>query len=196
MEKFSQEQNKLKYEREGKDLIAEWAEISYKVAVIACITKVQGYFRRYNSEAEKAKNETDILKSMHSTSTSNQIEPHSKKGNIPHNTKPIGTERISKEGYTEVKTTERGRWEMKHNIIYKQHFGEIPPAHVVSFKDKNKQNFDITNLECISRAELARRNYNPTKTGMTNSKHYQKIKTAILLGKQITPEMPFAKKFI
>lgn len=82
----------------------------------------------------------------------------------------------------EGKITSKGRW--------------TPPKGCPPFYINLKQNFDITNLECISRAELARRNYNPTKTGMTNSKHYQKIKTAILLGKQITPEMPFAKKFI
>lgn len=64
MEQFSEEQDRLKYERDGKDLIAEWAEIHYKVGVIACIAQLQAYFRRYTSTAEKAGNEADISKGI------------------------------------------------------------------------------------------------------------------------------------
>lgn len=64
MEKFDKEQNALKYSKDGKDLIDEWAEIDYRIAVIACITKIQGYHRRYNSWAQKAGNSTDIDKSF------------------------------------------------------------------------------------------------------------------------------------
>ena len=75
--------------------------------------------------------------------------------------RPIGSER-KVGGYTYVKvgdtpisknyTTKdiRDNWVQKHRYIYEQHFGKIPPKHHVIFLDGNTDNFDITNLYCIS----------------------------------------------
>ena len=75
-----------------------------------------------------------------------------KKGNIPANHKPIGSERITKDGCIEVKTKESGRWERKHRVVWEKENGPIPAGCNIQFKDGNPQNIDITNLYMISRS--------------------------------------------
>ena len=77
-----------------------------------------------------------------------------KKGTIPPNYKPIGTERFAKDGYIEVKVKNPNVWELKHRYIYKKHHGEIPNGYNVIFADKNISNFDIDNLILVSKAEM------------------------------------------
>jgi hypothetical protein len=79
-----------------------------------------------------------------------------KKGQQPPNAKPIGYERIGKEGYIEVRT-EKG-FKPKQRIIWEQYFGAVPPKHIICFIDGDKRNFDIGNLELVSRADNATRN--------------------------------------
>ena len=77
-----------------------------------------------------------------------------KKGTIPPNYKPVGTERFAKDGYIEVKVKDPNVWELKHRYIYKKHHGEIPNGYNVIFADKNISNFDIDNLILVSKAEM------------------------------------------
>ena len=77
-----------------------------------------------------------------------------KKGNIPPNYKPVGSERVTRDGYTEVKIKDPNKWELKHRHIYKKHYGEIPSGYNVIFADKNISNFDIDNLILVSKAEM------------------------------------------
>ena len=78
-----------------------------------------------------------------------------RKGNLPVQTVPVGTERISKDGYLEIKVAMPNKWKGKHRIIWEEHYGEIPKGHVVIFKDQNIRNFDPGNLMCISRRQLS-----------------------------------------
>lgn len=78
-----------------------------------------------------------------------------KKGNIPPNHKIVGSERISKDGYIEIKTEEPNKWELKHRVVWKKHRGEIPKSYAVLFIDGNKRNTHIDNLLLVSRAQLA-----------------------------------------
>ena len=77
-----------------------------------------------------------------------------KKGNPSHNHRNIGSERISVDGYTEVKVEEPKKWRKKHQVIYEKHKGLIPKGYVVIFLDQDRTNFDIDNLELISKSEL------------------------------------------
>ena len=83
-----------------------------------------------------------------------------KKGNIPQSYKPVGTERITKDGYTEIKVKDPNVWKLKHRLIYEEHYGEIPKGYVVMFSDRDKSNFDINNLILISRNQLKTLNQN------------------------------------
>lgn len=79
-----------------------------------------------------------------------------KKGNISSNNVPIGTERIDKNGYIEIKVKDgclNNNWQRKHRYIYEQHYGLIPKGHKIIFADGNKRNFDINNLILVSDSE-------------------------------------------
>jgi len=77
----------------------------------------------------------------------------------PHNTVPIGTERV-RMGYLFVKTRDdlrpaRKCWISKHQHLYERAHGPIPAGHIVRFRDNNRAHFALHNLECVSRAEHA-----------------------------------------
>lgn len=80
------------------------------------------------------------------------------KGDTPWNTQHLGAERVTKDGYIEVKTAEHGktnsdRWTAKQRVVWEKHNGAIPPGYIVVFKDGDKRNFDISNLELRSRQQ-------------------------------------------
>lgn len=81
-----------------------------------------------------------------------------RKGNVPASLKPMGHERVGKDGYIEVKVPERNpytgfetRYKHKHLWLWEQANGPIPDGHCVRFKDGNKRNFDMENLVLVSR---------------------------------------------
>lgn len=90
-------------------------------------------------------------------------ETRFKPGHKPLNTwKPIGSERVDQDGYTYRKVADTGvkkaDWVMAHVQLWEQHNGKVPAGHAVVFRDGNKQRIEINNLECISRADLMKRN--------------------------------------
>ena len=102
--------------------------------------------------------------------TSGQIQRSSEKsratqfksGNLPHNTKPIGYERLSRDGYIEVKVKMRpsnpkcnDNFVPKHKIVWEAANGPVPEGCIVVFKDGNKQNITLENLACITRKQNA-----------------------------------------
>lgn len=77
-----------------------------------------------------------------------------KPGNKPVNWRPVGSERVSKDGIVEVKIADPGTWRSKHRVLWEQHHGrQVPKGHIVVFADGNRRNFDIDNLVLISRRE-------------------------------------------
>jgi hypothetical protein len=85
-----------------------------------------------------------------------------KKGQRGNKWVPIGTERLNSDGYWSVKVAETKRydksWKAKHRILWEQAHGPVPPGHIVSFKDGNKLNCVLENLELLTMADNARRN--------------------------------------
>jgi hypothetical protein len=77
-----------------------------------------------------------------------------KPGNRPANQQPVGTERVNREGYVEVKVRNPNKWKAKHRIIWEQAYGKIPRGQVVIFADGNRRNLALDNLMLISRQEL------------------------------------------
>lgn len=82
----------------------------------------------------------------------------------PKAPKPFGYERTGK-GYKFVKTHGKnphtgynGAFRLKHIVLWEKHHGPVPDGHVIIFKDSNRDNITIENLECISRLELLRLN--------------------------------------
>lgn len=89
------------------------------------------------------------------------------------NYKPIGSLRISKDGYLERKFTDdttlmpQRRWVAVHRQAWEAAHGTIPPGHLVRFKPGQKttvlEHITPDRLECISRAEHAHRNHPRSK---------------------------------
>lgn len=76
------------------------------------------------------------------------------KGSVPHNHRPVGSERVNVDGYVEVKVQDPKTWRMKQNLVWESVHGKIPKGCVVIFLDGNKLNTDIRNLKLIARSEL------------------------------------------
>lgn len=84
-----------------------------------------------------------------------------KKGQMPIGHREVGSERISRDGYIEIKVAEPKTWRLKHRVVWEKHNGEIPEDHIVIFLDGNPLNVNIENLALVSRAvalEMNRKN--------------------------------------
>lgn len=81
-----------------------------------------------------------------------------KKGEIPPNYLPVGSERVTVDGYLEVKVKDPNVWKGKHVLIWEEHNGPVPEGHCIIFGDGNKENLDINNLICVSRGQLLKLN--------------------------------------
>jgi hypothetical protein len=78
-----------------------------------------------------------------------------KPGGMPHNWRPVGTERINRDGYVEVKIRDPKTWKAKQRIVWEAANGKIPRGGVVIFADGDRLNFAPDNLVLVSRRELA-----------------------------------------
>ena len=136
-----------------------------------------GYFKKDNIPYNKGKKIDEYV----SKEAQNKIRTTQfKKGCIPHNHRPVGSERVDKYNLIWVKINEPNVWKHKHRYIYEQHFGAIPKGYMVSFADGNKRNFDINNLILISKNE----NIVLTKNGL-RYKDTELTKTGLLVAKLI-----------
>jgi hypothetical protein len=94
------------------------------------------------------------------TAGGRSAETRFKPGAKPHTWVPIGTEQL-REGYLWRKVTDNGGrhdWRQVHVMLWEQHNGPIAKGLILVFRDRNKQNIQIDNLELITRAENCRRN--------------------------------------
>jgi hypothetical protein len=110
-----------------------------------------------------------------------------KKGNIPLNHKNIGYERITKDGYVEVKVrdavidSKNKNFELKHRLIWKQYYGKIPEGMNVEFiPGADKINFTISDLVIRTRKESMIRN---AESDNSIIKRFLKIKEPELIEK-------------
>lgn len=82
-----------------------------------------------------------------------------KKGHTPVNRKEVGSERVSRDGYMEVKVAEPNKWMLKHRVVWEQANGPIPKGYNIQFRNGDKTDVRLENLYIISRQEqLAKEN--------------------------------------
>lgn len=91
-------------------------------------------------------------------------------GRAKLNFKPIGTILTDTEGYQRIKVRHavHGKeptgfgnvkvWPLLNRYVWEQAKGPIPPKHTICFKDGDRSNCKLENLELVSRADLAKRN--------------------------------------
>lgn len=144
---------------------------------------ITGYFQKGKVSHNKSKKQSDY---MSPEAVERTKATRFKSGQLPHNTKPIGYERVTKDGYVEVKVRMRPdrknhikNFIGKHIIVWERHNGPVPKGMCLRFLDGNKQNCSIENLQLVSRAE----HLQLTRSGYGNSKNPEITKTGIALAK-------------
>lgn len=83
-----------------------------------------------------------------------------RKGHNPANRREVGALRINSEGYLDIKTEPGNRkWVSLHRWNWFQAHGSYPPADMaLVFKDGDKHNCELDNLELVTKVEMMRRN--------------------------------------
>jgi hypothetical protein len=75
---------------------------------------------------------------------------------------PIGTERVTKDGYLQRKVNDdmplHHRWQMVHRLVWEEHRGPVPKGHAIQFLNGDKQDCRIENLALVSRRDLMKQN--------------------------------------
>lgn len=98
-----------------------------------------------------------------------QFKPGERRGVAAWNHNEVGTIRLDPEGYLRIKIREAQpgeptgfgnahAWPQLHRHVWVLHHGQIPNRHIIGFRDGNRQNCAVENLELLTRAELCRRN--------------------------------------
>lgn len=93
----------------------------------------------------------------------NSARTRFKKGQLPHNTKYLGHERVSKDGYVEISVDETNphtgferRYVLKHRWLWEKANGPVPAGMALKCLDGDRQNTDPANWKLIPRAMLPR----------------------------------------
>ncbi|BBP95923.1 hypothetical protein BSFA1_10520 [Burkholderia sp. SFA1] len=91
------------------------------------------------------------------------VKSGSFKAGHKRNSKPVGTVRFEpRGGYFLRKVSDTGDqyrdWIGLHVLAWQAAHGAIPVGHVVVFRNGDRSNAALENLECITRGELIRRN--------------------------------------
>lgn len=116
-----------------------------------------GHFVKGQEPANKGKKMPPGVGGNHPNARRTQF----KKGQLPHNTKYLGHERLTVDGYVEISVDEvnphtgyERRYVQKHRWLWEQKNGPVPEGHALKCLDGNKQNTDPSNWEAIPRALL------------------------------------------
>jgi hypothetical protein len=93
------------------------------------------------------------------------VETRFKKGHFPANRDPdfyvAGALRVNTDGYIDMRTSFRKGalgWRALHKILWEDAHGPVPKGFALRFKDGDRLNVELANLELVSRADLMRRN--------------------------------------
>lgn len=82
---------------------------------------------------------------------------HFKKGHVPHNANYDGHERITKDGYIEIRVV-KGEYQLKHRVEWELLHGKVPDGYCLKCKSEDIKNTDPSNWKLITRIENMIRN--------------------------------------
>lgn len=102
-----------------------------------------------------------------------------KKGNIPHNYKPVGSTRLNVDGYIEVKVADPNKWQLRSRIVWKEKYGEVPKGKILLHINGIRDDDRIENLMLVSRCEELKLN----QTGLCVEGNTEINTSAIALAK-------------
>ena len=92
----------------------------------------------------------------------NAVRTQFQSGHRPHTWRPIGHERVTKDGYLQRKVTDTGYtprdYRHVHHLIWEEAGREIPDGYALCFVNGDRSDIRLENLELVHRADLMRRN--------------------------------------
>ena len=93
--------------------------------------------------------------------TKGMVKPNAgnfKKGMVPHNTVPVGTEVVAK-GWVKVKVAEPDVWRNKAHMVWEAHYGTpVPKSKFLLHLDCDFTNNAVENLVLVCRGDLGKLN--------------------------------------
>jgi hypothetical protein len=116
--------------------------------------KAQSHYKKGRTPENKGKKQSEF---MSAEAIARTAATRFSKGNEPHNTKHDGYERITKDGYVEIRIT-KGKFKLKHRHEWEAVNGTIPKGHMLVCLTEDKTNTAPTNWQLISRVEGMNRN--------------------------------------
>lgn len=91
-----------------------------------------------------------------------RFKPGHRGGRALENYLPVGSERITKDGYIQRKVNDGAvfykRWRFVHVLVWEAAHGPVPKGYVISFKNGKKDDTRLENLQLLHRRDLMQRN--------------------------------------
>jgi hypothetical protein len=98
-----------------------------------------------------------------------QFRKGERRGVAARNWRPVGTILADPEGYLRIKVREAQPgeaygfgnprvWPLLHRHVWEAAHGPLPKGHAIAFRNRDRKDVHLDNLECISRRELMARN--------------------------------------
>ncbi len=121
---------------------------------------VTGWYQKGHAPGNKGKKLEEYVGEERAAEIKKRIAATQfKKGNRPFNELPVGAIVINSDGYKLRKKQMDGtmweRWEFLHRAVWEEHNGPIPDGMMVTFKDSDKMNCDISNLMLVTKGQNA-----------------------------------------
>jgi len=144
--------------------VARFDRADVSQANLTALCKRRGWLTGRDGRFVKGQDGWNKGKQMpyHPNSARTRFRKGHRGGQAAKNWKPIGTERLSKEGYLERKIHDgmplQSRWRAVHLIRWEEAHGPMPDGHCLKCLDGDKTNTAPANWEMIPRALLPRLN--------------------------------------
>ncbi|TZG26477.1 HNH endonuclease [Sphingomonas montanisoli] len=152
-----------------------------------------GHFAKGQVPANKGK-----TMPYHPNSAATRFKPGERRGVAVKLYKPIGTERLSKEGYVERKIHDglplQSRWRAVHLIRWEEANGPLPAGQALKCLDGDRTNTDPNNWAEIPRALLPRLNGGRHKTRLAFDEASPELKPTILATAKLAHASRLARK--
>ena len=143
------------------EFIAKFRRPDVSLSNLAALCKRKGWFT--GNDGRFTKGQESWNKGKPHPSHPNSAATTFKKGSVPANVKPIGDERVGKDGYIEIKvplvnpyTGHSTRYMHKHRYQWEQANGPLPKGMALKCLDGNRTNCDPANWIAVPRALLPR----------------------------------------
>lgn len=143
---------------------AQFGRTDVAASNLHAFRKRHGWSTGRTGRFEKGQVPANKGKSMpyHPNSAATRFKKGGRTGRALERYKPIGTERVSKDGYRERKVHDglpmQSRWQLVQRIEWEAVNGPVPDGHALKCLDGNKLNTDPSNWELLPRGVLARLN--------------------------------------